>query len=95
MRVDGYSQVHGPQGIRPPHHAGVAGRAAEVKAGGVAGPVDKVDISPAAEKAVRAAEAAEDRQAHLATIRQQIAAGTYETPDKLDGAVERLLDEIG
>jgi hypothetical protein len=28
-------------------------------------------------------------------IRAQIAAGTYETPDKLDAAVQRLLDEIG
>jgi hypothetical protein len=32
-----------------------------------------------------------DRQARLAAIRQQIAAGTYETPDKLELAVERLL----
>ena len=94
MRVDGFSQVHGPQGIRPPHHLGGAGAAPGSKPGDVAGPVDKVDISPAAEEAVRAAEAAEDRQAHLASIRQQIAAGIYETPEKVDRAVERLLDEL-
>jgi hypothetical protein len=29
------------------------------------------------------------------SIRQQIAAGTYETDAKLNMAVERLLDEIG
>ena len=28
-------------------------------------------------------------------IRARIAEGTYETPEKLDVAVERLLDEIG
>ncbi|MFT3784584.1 MAG: flagellar biosynthesis anti-sigma factor FlgM [Tepidisphaeraceae bacterium] len=28
-------------------------------------------------------------------IRQQIAEGTYETPEKLDGAIDKLLDEIG
>jgi anti-sigma28 factor (negative regulator of flagellin synthesis) len=54
-----------------------------------------VDISPAAQEAVRAAEAAEDRQVHLAQIRQAIASGTYETPEKLARAVDRLLDEIG
>ena len=53
-----------------------------------------MDISPAAEQAVRAAEARETAQVRIALIRQQIAAGTYETPDKLDRAVDRLLDEI-
>jgi negative regulator of flagellin synthesis FlgM len=95
MRVDGFAQVHGPQGIRPPHHLGGAGRVAGTKPGDVAGPMDKVDFSPAAVEAVRAAEAAEVRQAHLASIRQQIAAGTYETPERIDRAVERLLDELG
>jgi negative regulator of flagellin synthesis FlgM len=74
---------------------GGADRAAGTNPSDVAGPLDKVDISPAAEEAVRAAEAAEIRQAHLATIRQQIAAGIYETPEKVDRAVERLLDELG
>jgi hypothetical protein len=32
----------------------------------------------------------DDRQARLAAIGEQIAAGTYETPDKLEIAVERL-----
>ena len=36
-----------------------------------------------------------DRQAHLSAIREQIAAGTYETPDKLEIAVERLLRVVG
>ena len=28
-------------------------------------------------------------------VRNEIAAGTYETSDKLDAALDRLLDEIG
>ena len=36
--------------------------------------------------------AGEDR---VEAVRRQIAAGTYETSDKLNAAVERLLDEIG
>lgn len=35
-----------------------------------------------------------DRQARIAEIRRQIAAGTYETPAKLDRAVEALLDRL-
>jgi negative regulator of flagellin synthesis FlgM len=95
MRVDGFTQLHGPQGIRPPHHAGQVDRASPAKTGPIAGPVDKVEISPAAEEAIRIAEAAEDRQSLVARIRQQIAAGTYETPEKLNAAVDRLLDQLG
>jgi negative regulator of flagellin synthesis FlgM len=57
--------------------------------------MDKLDISPAAQEAIRAAEAGEARHELIANIRHQIAAGTYETPEKLDVAVNRLLDEIG
>jgi hypothetical protein len=32
------------------------------------------------------------RQARLAEIRRQIAAGTYETPEKLQAAVEKMLE---
>ena len=95
MRVDGFSQVHGPQGIRPPHHLQGATRAPSGQEGETSGPVDKLDISLAAQDAIRVAESAEERLARVAQIRQQIAAGTYETPDKLNHAVDRLLDEVG
>ena len=34
------------------------------------------------------------RAERVAEIREQIAAGQYETADKLDSAMDRLLDEI-
>ena len=37
----------------------------------------------------------EMREDRVEAVRQQIAAGTYETSDKLNAAIERLLDEIG
>ena len=40
-------------------------------------------------------EMPEVRQDRVARIRAQIANGTYETPEKLDIAISRLLDEIG
>jgi hypothetical protein len=35
-----------------------------------------------------------DRSARIAEIRRQIAAGEYETPEKLEQAVERMLDSL-
>ncbi len=35
-----------------------------------------------------------DQQERLAEIRQQIAAGTYETPERLSVAVDGLLDDL-
>ena len=36
----------------------------------------------------------EIRHEKVQEIRRQIAAGTYETPEKLDSALDRLLDEL-
>lgn len=95
MRVDGFTQVHGPQGIRPPHHRQGPDSTAASQPSRTAGPVDQLDISPAAQEAVRAAETGEVRQELVANIRRQIAEGTYETPEKLNRALDGLLDEIG
>ena len=35
-----------------------------------------------------------DRQARLAEIRRQIAEGTYETPEKISAAVEKMLESL-
>ena len=35
-----------------------------------------------------------DRQARIAAIRREIAAGSYETPEKLDRAVDALLERL-
>lgn len=93
MHVSGTTHIHGPHGINAPHapRPGQAVRSAPPteRTG------DRVEISPAAEAAVRAAEGGEIRHDVVARIRAQIADGTYETPDKLNAAVDRLLDEIG
>jgi anti-sigma28 factor (negative regulator of flagellin synthesis) len=56
---------------------------------------DEVDISEAARLVEQVQQMPEMREDRVEAVRQQIAAGTYETGDKLSGAVERLLDEIG
>ena len=56
---------------------------------------DEVDISEAARLVEQLHELPEMREDRIEAVRRQIAAGTYETSDKLNVAVERLLDEIG
>jgi hypothetical protein len=57
--------------------------------------LDQVEISPEAELVSRVGEIADLRADRIAEIRSEIAAGVYETDEKLDVAVGRLLDEIG
>jgi negative regulator of flagellin synthesis FlgM len=85
----GPSQVHGPHGINAPHAPFRAKPEAKTQAAG-----DQVTISPAAEAAIQAAETGAVRQDLVNRIRAEIAAGTYETPDKLDVALDRMLDEL-
>ena len=103
MQIYGPNRVDGPQGLQGPHFRRTAG-AAEGPARGA----DQVDISPAAQEAAQLAEAAEARAAErglkadapvrselVAQLRAQIESGTYETPEKIDAALDRLLDELG
>ena len=92
MQIHGTSHVHGPHNINAPHAPFRGQGAQEAPATSSA---DRVDISAAAEAAIRASEGGEVRRQLVDQIRSQIAAGTYETPAKLDAAVERLLNEIG
>lgn len=89
----GINKIHGPHGINAPH-APFRGQAADgaAKSHAVG---DSVSISSAAEAAIQATETGGVRQDLVNRIRSEIAAGTYETPAKLDVALDRLLDEIG
>ena len=91
MQIHGTTHVHGPHGIHAPHSMHRSQASTQVP---MSGPVDKLDFSAAAEAASRAAEAGNIRHDLVNHIRAQIAAGTYETPAKLDAALERMLDEL-
>jgi negative regulator of flagellin synthesis FlgM len=56
---------------------------------------DEVDISEAARQMEQVRQMPDIREDRVEAVRRQIAAGTYETNDKLSVAIERLLDEIG
>jgi negative regulator of flagellin synthesis FlgM len=91
MHIHGTTHVHGPQGINAPH---TVHRGQNTQTDRSAGSVDRLDISQAAAAASQAVESGQIRTALVNSIRAQIAAGTYDTPAKLDAALERMLDEI-
>jgi negative regulator of flagellin synthesis FlgM len=95
MQIHGIQQTHGPQGLGGPHFA----RANQATPATATQPVDQLDISAAAQEAASVAEgtapAGDIRADLVARLRGEIAAGTYETTEKLDAAITRLLDTLG
>jgi len=92
MQIHGPAHVHGPHPINPPHK--VQPPQSAPQSSGVQG-ADELNISEAAQAISKARDVPSIRQDRVAEIRAQIAEGVYETEEKLDIAVERLLDEIG
>ena len=91
MEVHGVGSVGGPGAIQPtatPRQAGPieASQAADVR--------DAVDISEVGKLLDDLSRIPEIRSELVAELRRQIEAGTYETPEKLEVAVERLLGEL-
>lgn len=91
MQIQGPTAVHGPQSINAPHRSQ---QAQPVDKPQGLGQVDQLDISPEADMVSRVSELPEVRADRVAEIRAQIATGEYETPEKLDSAIEQLLSEM-
>ena len=91
MYIYGTSHIHAAQPLNPPHRL----TPTQQPSGGygTAG-VDQLDISPEADFVAQARELPDIREDRVAAIRTQIQNGTYETADKLDVALSRLMDEF-
>ena len=91
MEVRGPGQISG---------AGPVGRTAPVSApqqappSGLVVPRDEVEISSAGRLLDAASRSVGVREQRLEQIKAAVAAGTYETPEKLQLAVDRLLKEL-
>ena len=91
MDVNGPGSIQGAFPIKP------AQQNAEVQKPAITQPVstqDEVDISPAGKMLDTLHQSPELRAERLAQIKLEIDAGTYETPDKLEAALGKLIDEI-
>jgi flagellar biosynthesis anti-sigma factor FlgM len=92
MQIYGPTHVHGSQPISSPH----APKAVEPQqTPPSAAPSDQLDLSSAGQMLDAIRDLPEIRHDRVQRLRAAIAEGAYETADKLDGAIERLLDEIG
>lgn len=57
-------------------------------------PQDQVEISSVGSTNTQVDLESEFRAQRIAQIQQEISAGIYETPEKLDAAVDRMLDKL-
>ena len=93
MQIYGSTQLHAAQQITAPHGARSASPAAPTTP--TQSINDELSISAAAQYLEQIRQLPDIRQDRVDTIRSQITSGTYETADKMDVALSRLLDEIG
>jgi hypothetical protein len=91
MQVNGPSHIHGPQPLRAPHRIRPA--EAQPSVDYLYG-ADQVDISREAELLSHIHDLPEIRADRVEQIRTELADGVYETDEKLEVAVGRLLDEL-
>ena len=108
MHIYGPSRLYGPHCVTAPHGDRAAQAMARPEADQVADEVDiserakgdsplfaDTKIGTVPSQLVELSHRLSDiRQQRVIAVRQQIVAGMYETSDKLNVAVERLLDEI-
>ena len=98
-------QIYGPYRVSTPQtNPGVqrpqAGQPAETAKRPSATPTDQLDLSSNVSSVNRldsvseTAGSGEIRIDRVAEIRRQIADGSYETPEKIDAALDRLLDQF-
>ena len=63
--------------------------------GNVAAPVDQLDFSAEAQQISRSSSTSQVRMDRVSELKTQIANGNYDTPEKMEAAVSRMLDEMG
>lgn len=92
MYIQGTAYIHGAQPINAPHRSYNSQPAAAPSS---AYGADELQISSEADMVSRVREMPDIRADKVASIKAQIAAGTYETDAKLEAAMSRLFDELG
>lgn len=93
MDVTSTGSVGGAGAVRPVQLSSVQSTEPS-SVSGLESPRDEVSISSAARLLEQARIDPNVRAERLAEIRTAIANGTYETPAKLEAAVERMLDAV-
>lgn len=90
--INGLGNAHAAQ--RATRTAAPPAAPATEKPAGLSGGADRVEINGTAHANALGRSQPGVRADKVAAVRQQIEAGTYETPEKLDRVIDRLLDEL-
>lgn len=96
MQINGLHQAHAPQSVDRAQSA-AASSVSETSNDQTTAAADQLDLSPEAQalsqsQSIDASGTGEIRMEKVAAIRQAIADGVYETPEKMSQALDRLLD---
>jgi negative regulator of flagellin synthesis FlgM len=91
MQVQGAVYIHGPQALQGPHRSAAPASSAPTSSQ----PVDQLDLSREAQELSRNRDTSGIRHDLVNRVKQEIAAGVYDTDQKFDLALDRLLQEIG
>lgn len=91
MEVNGPGSIRNIPSIRPAAPPAQPARPDQAR---TINPKDELEISPAARMLQQASGETDVRAARVAQIKAAIEADEYETTEKLDAALDRLLDEI-
>ncbi|KAA5544668.1 flagellar biosynthesis anti-sigma factor FlgM [Roseiconus nitratireducens] len=100
MQIYGPFRVTTTQSTSNVQRTNAAAKPAEAPVADRTGPVDQLELSQQAQSATRlessGAVAGEGiRFERVAEIRRQIADGSYDTPERMDAAMDRFLDLLG
>ncbi|TWU43061.1 hypothetical protein Q31b_20980 [Novipirellula aureliae] len=96
-------QIYGPFRLSASQNAGGAQRSSaqapqQLTAQKASAPVDQLDLSSAASGVNRlegtSPGSGEIRIDKVADLRRQIASGSYDTPEKMEAAFDRMLDQF-
>jgi negative regulator of flagellin synthesis FlgM len=93
MQINGLSQVQGAQSINAPHFNRTSATSSPSTPSSV-DTTDELQLSPAGQMASKLSEIPDIRWDRVNAIKTAIADGSYMSDDKMNVAVDRLLDEI-
>ena len=91
MQIHGPVHVHGPQPINSPHRTAASEPTGQPER---LSTVDQLDISREGDLVSRIHDIPDIRTDKVEAIKAQIASGLYESDDKMEAALDRLLDEL-
>lgn len=91
MQIYGAGPIHGAHAINPTHMQRTR-NVSEVAF--TAAPQDQIDISPIGRMMEKVEQIPDIRSEKVSALRQAIAQGIYDTPDRLNLALDRMLDEL-